>query len=337
VVASLAAVTVNVAAAYLGAGIDSFLLGSCAGTVVTTASALWASRRLHSDRRIWWPSRPVWHRDRLVLGTSAVLLVAGLVRVTDVQLGKIVTSHFLGADATAAYTVAATLAGIGITAAVAPSAGLLTAVAECGLDQRGRKVLDTSADLSAAGAAFCAAGLFVLGPGLLRIWLRQDVPGADGALRWLAVAVVPTTVSIVAAALLVAVRRERPMAVLALVALGVNVGASIVGARLWGLSGVAAAMVVTYAVHVVGLTPLARGAALPVVKRACLHVVAMVPLCLVALGLDAALGGMSTLGWFVEAVVFTAAAAATLWWVCQPGTRQVLVGYVRRVKPASGS
>lgn len=330
VAASIAAVTVNVAGAYLGAGIDAFLYGSIAGTVVTTVSALWSSHRLTGDRAIWRPSRPDWRQDRPMLATSMVLLVAGLLRVTDVQVGKIVTSHFLGADPTAAYTVAATLAGIGITVAVAPSAGLLTAVAECGLDQRGRKVLETSADLSGAGAALCAGGLFVLGPGLLQIWLRQEVPGADGALRWLALAVVPTSISIVASALLVAVRRERPVAVAAVVALGVNLLAAVVGAQVWGLPGVAAAMMVTYLVNVVILAPLAGGAALPVVRRALLHTAAIVPLCLAALGLDAVVGGLSGPGWFVAAGVFAIVGAGTAWWVCRPSTRLVLVGYLRR-------
>lgn len=301
VVATLLAVSVNVGAAYAGAGIDSFLYGSIVGAIVTTTSALWWSRRLFGSGLIWRPARPSRTQSQLLLGTSVVLLLAGAMRVGDTQIAKVVSSHLLGADATATLAVVATLTGIGVAVAMAPSAPLLTSIAEVGLQDRGQRVLRTSADLTAAGAAAVSAGLFALGPSLLTIWLRQDVAGGGATVRWLAPSIVPTVATLVLGAALIALGRERAVATTAGLGLVALAGASVVGARVAELVGIAAALATVYLAVAVTLRVIAGGRLHVVSSRILVHTLVAIPIGIAGAVVVDALPPPGLLLWLLEA------------------------------------
>lgn len=341
VAAALTSVTVNVIAAYQGAGVDSFLYGSLAGALISTTGAQLWTRRLARGSRSWLPLPVGPRRLRAILAMSTVILMAGALRVLDVPISRVITSHTLGAEATATMSVITTLAVISVGIAAAPAGSLLTALAELGITERTRSLVTTAADLTAGLAAIAAAGVFICGPGLLQLWLGDTPVGGAAAMRGVALAVVPATAGVVATAVLLARRREPALALVSCGGVMLLVALSVAGGRWLGLPGLAAALAVTQFVAATALLRVGGSLVAPIGQRALRHILVAGP---VAAALAWWVGlptSVSPLGWTATSAVIGVLLGLAQWWAFLPSSRtqmlRIAQGLVARPPRISGS
>lgn len=187
----------TVAALELGAGIWGLFLGSLARTVIGWSGPVRGLRRLRPDI-VPWPLRLSSDQVRGLLSSSSLLVFVTLAVLADNQFDKIALTRFAGSGAAGVFQIGTTLMLQARALAMLPSGPLLAGTAE--LHERDPEKLDrldalvrqavSSAGFTTLGAAALLAGPFV------QLWLGPDYASVGHATTLLALAALPTMLTV---------------------------------------------------------------------------------------------------------------------------------------------
>ena len=187
---------VTVSLAISGFGLWALFLGALTQSLTRWTIQWFALRRLMPGLGfgIAWPSSAA---ARGFLGFSAVVLLSQVSDVIDSQWDRVVLARFVGPTSVTFFSVGVMLILQAKAVVVLPLSPILAAVSE--LRVRDREALEHTylllSRVASVVASVLLAGLFILGPAFIRLWLGPDFSPAGTAIRLFTIAVALNLIS----------------------------------------------------------------------------------------------------------------------------------------------